>query len=157
MACYARRMDHCITLDARRRTQGTRARSPAHLQRRRRAAPMGHHAAASGGSRRHTAWGFTYKTCFVTWVKPKDGTRPAFGVGYYTRSNAECCFLAVKGKIPLQTHRGRGGRPNSVQSIVVEPVEHSRKLDVVRDKIARFRIYPASNSSHARPRKAGAC
>ena len=46
------------------------------------------------------AWGFKYKTCFVTWVKTtKDGSRPAFGVGYYTRSNAELCLVAIKGKI----------------------------------------------------------
>ena len=88
------------------------------------------------------AWGFTYKTCFVTWVKcTKDGTRPAFGVGYYTRSNAECCFLAVKGKIPSYKKLIEGEadrRPNSVQSIVVEPRrEHSRKPDVVRDKIVQ--------------------
>ena len=93
------------------------------------------------------AWGFTYKTCFVTWVKcTKDGTRPAFGVGYYTRSNAECCFLAVKGKIPSYKKLIEGEaarRPNAVQSIVVdngdvviEPRrQHSRKPDVVREKI----------------------
>lgn len=86
------------------------------------------------------AWGFQYKTCFVTWVKcTKDGTRPAFGVGYYTRSNAECCFLAVKGKIPSYKKLIEGEaarRPNAVQSVVIEPRrEHSRKPDIVREKI----------------------
>lgn len=46
------------------------------------------------------AWGFKYKTCFVNWVKTTAaGDKPAFGVGYYTRSNAELCLLAVRGKI----------------------------------------------------------
>jgi len=46
------------------------------------------------------AWGFKYKTCFVNWVKTTAaGDKPAFGVGYYTRSNAELCLLAVRGRI----------------------------------------------------------
>ena len=46
------------------------------------------------------SWGFKYKPCFVNWVKTtKQGDKPAFGVGYYTRSNAELCLVAVKGKI----------------------------------------------------------
>ena len=46
------------------------------------------------------AWGFKYKTCWCTWVKSnKAGNKPFFGVGYYTRSNAELCLLGVRGKI----------------------------------------------------------
>ena len=45
------------------------------------------------------AWGFKYKTCFVNWVKTtKQGDRPAFGVGYYTRLmlNSVCWEFVVK-------------------------------------------------------------
>ena len=45
-------------------------------------------------------WGFNYKTVLFTWIKtnPISGT-PFFGVGYYTKSNAEVCLLGVKGKM----------------------------------------------------------
>ncbi len=111
------------------------------------------------------AWGFTYKTCFVTWVKTtKQGDRPAFGVGYYTRSNAELCLLATKGKIasykkPLENevrqnasamssivHEEAPCRPNflmlledSSTPIVMTPRrQHSRKPHVVRTMIERL-------------------
>ena len=95
-----------------------------------------------------TAWGFKYKTCFVTWVKTtKDGKKPAFGVGYYTRSNAELCLLAIRGKfasykkvIPEEEPR----KPNVMSQIihndvVMEPKrEHSRKPDIVRNMIVQL-------------------
>lgn len=111
------------------------------------------------------SWGFTYKTCFVTWVKTtKTGDRPAFGVGYYTRSNAELCLVAIRGKIASYKRLLPGEDPrgaSSMSSIVHEegparinflslledsstPVvmtprrEHSRKPDVVRDMITRL-------------------
>jgi site-specific DNA-methyltransferase (adenine-specific) len=112
------------------------------------------------------AWGFKYKTCFVNWVKTtKKGDRPAFGVGYYTRSNAELCLLAVRGKIASYKRLVDGEaprEPNSMSSIVHEddphvrvnfltlledspvPVvmtprrEHSRKPEIVRGMITRL-------------------
>jgi N6-adenosine-specific RNA methylase IME4 len=112
------------------------------------------------------AWGFKYKTCFVNWVKTtKQGDRPAFGVGYYTRSNAELCLLGVRGKIasykrllPEEQDRGASSmssivyeedsdvRPNFLQHlensstpVVMTPRrEHSRKPAVVRDMITRL-------------------
>lgn len=112
------------------------------------------------------AWGYTYKTCFVNWVKTtKDGSKPSFGVGYYTRSNAEMCLIAVKGKIASYKRLLPGEEPrgaSSMSSIVHEetadtsvnfltlledsdtPVvmtprrEHSRKPDIVRLMITRL-------------------
>lgn len=112
------------------------------------------------------AWGFTYKTCFVTWVKTtKDGSRPAFGVGYYTRSNAELCLVAIKGKIasykrllPGEENRGASAMSSVVHEdctdarinflslledsstpVVMTPRrEHSRKPDIVRNMITRL-------------------
>tara|TARA_B110000285_G_scaffold235155_1_gene315205 strand:+ start:3478 stop:4200 length:723 start_codon:yes stop_codon:yes gene_type:complete len=100
------------------------------------------------------AWGFKYKTCFVNWVKTtKDGSRPAFGVGYYTRSNAELCLVAIKGKIasykigipdePDDPEDSPNTRLNfltlledSPTPVVMTPRrEHSRKPVVVREMI----------------------
>ena len=42
------------------------------------------------------AWGFVYKTAAFVWVKTyaKSG-RPFWGMGAYTRANAEVCLLGV--------------------------------------------------------------
>lgn len=90
------------------------------------------------------AWGFKYKTCWATWVKTnKAGDKPFFGVGYYTRSNAELCLLGVKGKIAsfkkLVENEVRDGNPNAMGSICIEqPREHSRKPASVRNNIVTF-------------------
>ena len=90
------------------------------------------------------SWGFKYKTCWCTWVKTnKAGDKPFFGVGYYTRSNAELCLLGVKGKIAsfknLVEDEVRDGNPNALSSICIEPPrQHSRKPSIVRDNIVTF-------------------
>lgn len=75
------------------------------------------------------AWGFKYKTLGFSWIKTnkKSGT-PFFGIGYYTKSNCEVCLIATKGKLkPIN---------NSISSVVISPrEEHSKKPDVIRDKI----------------------
>lgn len=78
------------------------------------------------------AWGFKYKTVAFSWVKTvKDGSKPAFGVGYYTRSNLEICLLGLKGKAFKQ----RG----DISSVIISPrEEHSKKPDIVRDKIVEL-------------------
>lgn len=74
-------------------------------------------------------WGFTYKTCGFTWVKRNRKSDGWFwGLGYWTRANAEICLLATKGK-PKRVSK-------SVHSICDARVrEHSRKPDEVRDRI----------------------
>jgi len=90
------------------------------------------------------SWGFRYKTCWATWIKTnKAGDKPFFGVGYYTRSNAELCLLGVKGKIAsfkkLVENEVRDGNPNAMSSVCIEqPREHSRKPSTVRDNIVTF-------------------
>lgn len=75
------------------------------------------------------AWGFTYKTVAFCWVKQNRKSPSLFwGLGHWTRANAELCLLATKGSPKRQSAR--------VHQIVMTPVEaHSKKPDVVRDKI----------------------
>lgn len=78
------------------------------------------------------AWGFEYKTCAFVWVKTtRDGERPATGMGYWTRANAEVCLLAT---------RGTPARLNAdVHQVVMTPrMEHSRKPDDVAERIERL-------------------
>lgn len=79
------------------------------------------------------SWGFDYKTIGFTWVK-KNKKSPSWfwGMGYYTRANAEICLLATKGK-PLK----RISR--AVHSVIDTPIEeHSKKPDCARDRITEL-------------------
>ena len=78
-------------------------------------------------------WGFKYKTCLFVWVKKNKKANSNFwGMGYYTRSNAEICLIAVKGK-PLER------KSHSIHQIIESPVEeHSKKPDEVRNKIVEL-------------------
>ena len=78
------------------------------------------------------AWGFTYSTCGFVWIKSKqDKTGFFFGLGNWTRSNAELCLIATKGKIER--------KDASISQIVYEPKEgHSKKPDIVRNKIVQL-------------------
>lgn len=76
------------------------------------------------------AWGFTYKTVAFTWVKQnKAGTEiKKYGLGWYTRSNAEIVLIGRKGKFDRKSA--------SVKQIILSPIEgHSKKPDEVRDRI----------------------
>lgn len=42
------------------------------------------------------AWGFQYVTNAFTWIKTYPNGRLYFGLGNYTRSNAEICLLAKR-------------------------------------------------------------
>tara|TARA_R100001244_G_C5111313_1_gene121243 strand:+ start:33 stop:590 length:558 start_codon:yes stop_codon:yes gene_type:complete len=77
-------------------------------------------------------WGFTYKTLGFSWVKlNKINKKPFFGIGYYTKSNAEVCLLGIKGKVKPKS--------NFVSSVIMEPRDkHSKKPSIVRDKIVEL-------------------
>lgn len=74
-------------------------------------------------------WGFTYKTVAFTWVKKNKIADTWFwGMGNWTRANAEVCLLATKGK-PKRISA-------CVHSVVDSRIErHSKKPDEVRNRI----------------------
>lgn len=90
------------------------------------------------------AWGFSYKTCAFVWVKtnkrmnkeqnsflPVDSFDSFTGMGRWTRSNAEICLLATKGK-PERKDMG-------VHQIIYAPIaRHSEKPKETRDRIVRL-------------------
>jgi N6-adenosine-specific RNA methylase IME4 len=80
------------------------------------------------------AWGFKYKTIGFTWVKMnKENNKPFFGIGYYTKSNAELCLIGTKG-MPSKIKKS-----DNVSSIVLSKRrEHSRKPDEVRSRIVEL-------------------
>ena len=77
-----------------------------------------------------TAWGFTFRTVAFVWVKQNRRSDGLFwGMGYWTRSNAEICLLATRG-CPRRVSAG-------VHQVVISHVEeHSKKPAEVRERIA---------------------
>lgn len=82
------------------------------------------------------AWGYEYYGLGFCWVKTnKKNPSPAWGMGYYTRQNAEVCLIGVpKGKDNRIKPQVR-----NVLSVVHSPKEeHSKKPDEIRDSIKRI-------------------
>jgi N6-adenosine-specific RNA methylase IME4 len=79
-----------------------------------------------------TNWGFEYKTVAFTWVKRNKIKNSWFwGMGRWTRANAEVCLLATRGK-PKRISE-------SVHSVIDTPIErHSKKPNVVRQRIVQL-------------------
>lgn len=79
-----------------------------------------------------TAWGFEYKTCAFTWVKRNKSSDSWFwGMGRWTRSNAELCLLATKGN-PRRISA-------AVHSVIDTPIErHSKKPDLTKELIVEL-------------------
>lgn len=75
------------------------------------------------------AWGFQYKTVAFVWVKQNRKSNGLFwGMGYWTRANAELCILATRGHPKRISPR--------VHQIIISHVEqHSKKPDEARDRI----------------------
>lgn len=86
------------------------------------------------------AWGFEYKTVAFVWVKtnPKAGT-PFWGMGNYTRTNAELVLLGVKGKperLGKGVHQVVEECPGDV--LYAPRGEHSVKPLAIRDRIVEL-------------------
>ena len=77
-------------------------------------------------------WEFTYKTVALVWVKQNpSGLGFHFGLGYWTRANAEICLLATRGK-PKRNDAG-------VSQLLISPVrKHSQKPAEARQKILKL-------------------
>lgn len=78
------------------------------------------------------SWEFNYKTCAFTWIKQNKKSNSLFwGMGSWTRANAELCLIATKGKPKRQSAK--------VHSVIMSKIrEHSRKPDETRDRIVEL-------------------
>ena len=82
------------------------------------------------------AWGFQYKTAAFVWVKKnaKSGTN-FWGMGAYTRANAEVCLLGISPGFKA----GERIRSHRVHQIIEAPFEgHSKKPDETRRRIVEL-------------------
>ena len=76
-------------------------------------------------------WNFQFKTVAFTWVKTNEKNNFFMGLGYWTRANPEICLLATKGK-PKRLSK------NIQQLVIDKRREHSRKPDIIRNKIVEL-------------------
>lgn len=77
------------------------------------------------------AWGFRYVTVAFNWFKANKSGTPFFGVGYYTKSNSEIALLCIKGRMQPVS--------NFVSQVVVSKrEEHSKKPDIIRERIVEL-------------------
>lgn len=78
------------------------------------------------------AWGFTYKTAAFVWLKQNRKNKDwFFGLGFWTRGNAEICLLATKGKPQRKSAK--------VSQLIISLIDkHSKKPDIVREKIVEL-------------------
>lgn len=78
------------------------------------------------------AWGFEFKTVAFTWIKQnRSGDGLFWGMGYWTRANAELCLFATRGS-PQRLDK-------AVHQVLLSPIqEHSRKPDEIRERIVRL-------------------
>ena len=77
-------------------------------------------------------WGFKFKTAAFTWIKRNKKAESLFwGMGNWTRANAEICLFATRGKPTRESA--------SVHSVIVAPIgRHSAKPPEVRDRIVQL-------------------
>lgn len=82
------------------------------------------------------AWGFEYKTCAFVWIKKnRKGNTNFWGMGAYTRANAEICLLGVtpgfKAAAQIKNH--------AVHQVIESPIQaHSAKPDETRRRIVEL-------------------
>ena len=75
------------------------------------------------------AWGFHYKSVAFVWLKKnKKADSWFYGLGFWTRGNAEICLLATRGHPKRQAA--------NIHQFIISPIEaHSKKPDEAREKI----------------------
>jgi N6-adenosine-specific RNA methylase IME4 len=91
------------------------------------------------------SWGFEFKTVAFDWVKTnkKQNDKVFWGLGYWSRANAELCLLATKGNPKRESKKVHQvvweHDENEFPETIVRPVmEHSQKPDEVRDRIVEL-------------------
>ena len=78
------------------------------------------------------AWGFNYRSVAFVWLKQnKSGIGWFYGLGFWTRGNAEICLLATKGQPKRKSAK--------VHQFIISPLRgHSQNPDEARDKIVEL-------------------
>lgn len=81
------------------------------------------------------AWGFIYKTAGFVWIKKNKNGSNFWGMGAYTRANAEVCLIGIS----KNTRATKSVISHGVHSVVESVIQrHSKKPDEVRKRIVEL-------------------
>ena len=95
------------------------------------------------------AWGFTYKSVAFVWLKKNRKADSWFyGLGFWTRGNAEICLLATRGHPKRQAA--------NVHQFIISPIAKSPMRPATRS-LPSWVTCPVWSCSQGRPRPAGMC
>lgn len=88
------------------------------------------------------AWGFTFKTVAFVWVKTTGKGKMAWGMGNWTRSNAELVLMGIRGK----GHKRRSAGVHQVvmterQGHSVKPLEAGRRIVELVGNLPRIDLF----------------
>ena len=76
-------------------------------------------------------WGFNYRTVAFTWIKRTKTGKLAWGMGNWTRANAELCLLGIRGRPKRQS-------AGVLSVIEAQSPRHSQKPAETRERIVRL-------------------
>lgn len=81
------------------------------------------------------AWGFEYKTCAFAWIKKNRKSNTNFwGMGAYTRANAEICLLGVtpgfKAAAQIKNHKQI--------AVLTQQLEKKKKHRTLGDRVLQM-------------------
>ena len=81
------------------------------------------------------AWGFHYKTAAFVWVKKNKNGSNFWGMGQYTRANAEVCLLGISDATRAQKTIIAHDVHQIIESVIGR---HSEKPTEARDRIVKL-------------------
>lgn len=84
------------------------------------------------------AWGFTYCTVFLVWVKRNRTNKPILGVGAHTRSNAEFMLVGRRGSIGHLYDQNLRGVTSQILDTNSGRPRHSEKPPEARRLVERL-------------------
>lgn len=88
------------------------------------------------------AWGFTFKTVALVWVKLNRRANTIYwGMGHWTRSNAEICILATRGKPTRQAKNVHQVILSSVEEHSKKPEEARRRIEALMGDVPRVELF----------------
>jgi N6-adenosine-specific RNA methylase IME4 len=81
------------------------------------------------------SWGFKYKTVAFIWQKKEESGKQTCYMGQWTMKNCELVLLGTKGKM---TQYLKSRKVRQLQEAVRERTIHSRKPQIIRDRIVEM-------------------
>ncbi len=88
------------------------------------------------------AWGFSFKTVAFVWIKlNKKADSIYWGMGHWTRANAELCLLATRGAPKRQAMNVHQVILSRIEEHSKKPEEARRRIEVLMGDVPRVELF----------------